>query len=1247
MKKSRLLLFALIGVLMLLLAACSEAPPELIEPPTRILRSDIENTVARNGAVEIRKLLDERGFAMELETDWVKRGEEIPPLEGQLVIGLCDRVESEEEYDSLKSARTNSQRDWSIVESNGSILITGVSDEALGEAIAYFIENYIGEGGIEMPKGERYVYNHPYPDMSIDGKQIGEYSLISSSDVLLGGAEDYLRWFIGEYGGYTLEAENGAPISLKLDTKTTGYKIEADQSGVTVSGGTYTDVDDGVIRLCELLGAGQVDKLSESGSGEYASGVAEKSASGAYTSIGDPIWLIDDITNMNSGWDRLFTTIEHQKSMNFASRHDSVFAMTNAGVVEPCYAKRVFNEQSDGILVLDTEMNFTTYNGGKLEIYGEDGCAVLLTVRDNVIFANDSEKLVASPWMRLRLIIDLDSGKYTVCINGKDCGSFDFYQKVGSLDTLKVSLDENANNTVWMSYVSLYKNIPLMERFNVTSTGNAPLGFEVEGSCAVTGSSDANLTGEASMSKGFKAFDGCAIFETKLLVSDFFGAEVSLMSGDKAAMTLRFDDMSIYAGDERLRSYSRNMWYILRIVADTRTGLAEIKINGKSLGWFALENAADKFDGVRIVSKGGSVRVDDMMVYQYNEHDDYVPAPLSAGSDGYYVAAQVCSLWRNGYHWGWDRISPYDELRPVLGYYDEGIVELADWEIKYMAEHGVDYQLYCWYSTEVDQPIKNPAMNEALHEGYFNAKYSDQIKFAIMWENANATHPGSSENFRNVIVPYWVEYYLTDPRYMTIDNKPVITVFSVGDLIKDFGSAEKVKEEFDYLREVCRGLGYDGALIFCQAASTDSGTLNKIKAFGADAVYAYNWGKSNTSSAYINNVSNQYKNGNDTIATISVGFNNVGWAGTRSELIEPDDYKTALEWVRDTFSENYDEDSWLSRAVVLSTWNEYGEGTYIMPSNLHGFDYLDAVREVFAPDNEYENIVPTDDQLARIGTLYPQDRKLLRAEYRLDPTEYDKLDVVKSWTFENGASGWTQGFGLSDFSVSDGTIKGASNVSDFAIYSQDNLGISLDNVDVIHVRMKCDNSGGLQIFYVTNDNTGYNESMSVHASVRKSDDFVDYYISTGTVSATFNGTLKQLRFDPLSSSCSFEIEAIELLGTLKTTVLVNGENEMTFGTYKPREVDGCMLAPFDPKTGMMTFIGCGYEWDANTSTLTVLHRDDSMTFTVGSDLSLVNGREVKLSHEVTSLDGLPMLPINDLIRELGLDGVALTEKSNS
>lgn len=65
-----------------------------------------------------------------------------------------------------------------------------------------------------------------------------------------------------------------------------------------------------------------------------------------------------------------------------------------------------------------------------------------------------------------------------------------------------------------------------------------------------------------------------------------------------------------------------------------------------------------------------------------------------------------------------------------------------------------------------------------------------------------------------------------------------------------------------------------------QAATTNGSTLATIREFGADATYAYNWGKANTSLEYENYVSGQFASGTNTVATISVGFNNVAWAGT-------------------------------------------------------------------------------------------------------------------------------------------------------------------------------------------------------------------------------------------------------------------------------------------------------------------------------------------------------------------------------
>ena len=133
------------------------------------------------------------------------------------------------------------------------------------------------------------------------------------------------------------------------------------------------------------------------------------------------------------------------------------------------------------------------------------------------------------------------------------------------------------------------------------------------------------------------------------------------------------------------------------------------------------------------------------------------------------IGMNMCSLWHTGEHIGWDCISAYPEIKPVLGYYDEGLPEVADWEIKFMLENGVDFQLYCWYSSQSNAPIKVTGLAEAIHDGYFNCRYSDMSRFALLWEAANAAHPAGSEAFRRYFVPYWIEQFFSDKRYMTID----------------------------------------------------------------------------------------------------------------------------------------------------------------------------------------------------------------------------------------------------------------------------------------------------------------------------------------------------------------------------------------------------------------------------------------------------------------------------------------------
>lgn len=120
-----------------------------------------------------------------------------------------------------------------------------------------------------------------------------------------------------------------------------------------------------------------------------------------------------------------------------------------------------------------------------------------------------------------------------------------------------------------------------------------------------------------------------------------------------------------------------------------------------------------------------------------------------------------------------------------------------------------------------------------------------------------------------------------------------------------------------------------------------------------------------------------------TIPTISVGFDYVGWGMSkqRNGLLDPADYPVLADAVKSALAERQAEGAKYSNMVLISTWNEYGEGTYVMPTERFGFGYLDAIRTAFTKDNtEHNDLTLTESQRQRINYLFDQNRQMLRPQ---------------------------------------------------------------------------------------------------------------------------------------------------------------------------------------------------------------------------------------------------------------------------
>ena len=663
-----------------------------------------------------------------------------------------------------------------------------------------------------------------------------------------------------------------------------------------------------------------------------------------------------------------------------------------------CYI-REFNFIPAGRLVAEIELSCID-NGGFLEFTDIEGNPTYqLKIVDGVWNILKKDGYVATGIecgeARIRAVVDLDNGTSETYINDVFCSGAELLSD--NILSCRIGVDEKGVGSVVVHRTNMVVNYGIYEDFDIFEISDV-YGWIKKG-FITRNASQANFNTNSELSKKFdKALDGTVCAETYFISRDGKNFEINLGQ----SLKLESKDGKLVCGDQEYYNITKNMWYRLRVVADTVKGEADILLNGRSVGKAKLASG-EKIDEISFKS-GGFLCIDNLHVFEMHEYSDYVPKPTAkANFDDYIVGLNICSLWRNGTHYGWACVSPFDEAVPVIGMYDEGNPETADWEIKYMVEHGIDFQAFCWYAEKNDGAIKCPNLSNQLHDGYMYAKYSDYMKYCILWE-AQSAERFNAQFFRRFVVPYWFENYFLDPRYMTIDNQLVLPVFGAGSLPTDdyFGSISGVKAEFNYLESVAKSYGFDGFILLAAGSSTD-----QLAQMGFDGTYAYNWGTEGKKYEHnVNSILSSAKNKRMyTVPTVSVGFDSIPWHGLRHGNMTTEDLAKSYEWVKDTYLPQYSGAyDWADRLTWLSTWNEYGEGTYMMPSGLNGFGYVDEVRRAYTElPEEHEDVVPTPKQRERINHLYPQYEKLLRRSgwYYKDRTEAVAKAEVKNKLFIN------------------------------------------------------------------------------------------------------------------------------------------------------------------------------------------------------------------------------------------------------
>ena len=323
----------------------------------------------------------------------------------------------------------------------------------------------------------------------------------------------------------------------------------------------------------------------------------------------------------------------------------------------------------------------------------------------------------------------------------------------------------------------------------------------------------------------------------------------------------------------------------------------------------------------------------------------------------------------------------YQPRLPLWGYEMDNDPEVVERWIDVAVDHGVNVFIYDWYWYE-----EGPYLESALNDGFLKAGNNHKMKFYIMWANHDVKHNywnyhryGDDdsilwdakvdwENYK-IIVDRIINQYFKQPNYLKINGEPVFSIFSINKLIESFGgSATETRKALDYFRDEVKKAGFPGLHI---QRNQGSGSLmteersdrlrESVETMGFNSVAMYNMGGMDED--YLVHGTNSIKIREKMTEAVSVPVIpcvSVGWDDTprfpaklRKGTVSYNNTPTSFATLLSKAKEYTDKHPEQPKLITINAWNEWVEGSYLLPDMLYGFEYLEAVKDVFI-DKKYD-----------------------------------------------------------------------------------------------------------------------------------------------------------------------------------------------------------------------------------------------------------------------------------------------------
>lgn len=324
----------------------------------------------------------------------------------------------------------------------------------------------------------------------------------------------------------------------------------------------------------------------------------------------------------------------------------------------------------------------------------------------------------------------------------------------------------------------------------------------------------------------------------------------------------------------------------------------------------------------------------------------------------------------NGYSWG---------RRPLWGYQEEADPAVMEMQIQQAVEHGVNVFAYDWYWYD-----RRPFLENCLNDGFLQAKNNHLMKFYLMWANHDAVQLWDIRNSNDLDTVVWsgqvdrvafepmakrlIEKYFKLPQYLTIDGKPLFCIYDLKNFVAGLGGLEEARDAIAWFREECVKAGLPGLHLQIILQSAHAANMSGIdrdtlqltpemaEFLNVDSVTHYQYVHfTDIDRAYPDIVVDVLKQWEELsrdfkipyFPHVSLGWDNnpryLTFRGGIMRETTPENIRVAMEHAKAYVDSHPDQ----FPLVTVNSWNEWTETSYLLPDNINGYGYLDAVRDTF------------------------------------------------------------------------------------------------------------------------------------------------------------------------------------------------------------------------------------------------------------------------------------------------------------